>query len=509
MRKARTARSIGARLTMTLLFYGLLGLMALFFMGQPVFALALYLHGMMLAFCGMFVAGSSGEMLFNKEEADILLHRPIAPQTLLRAKLRVLVEVSLWLAGAFNIAGLFAGTRAQDGGWMFPLAHAISTVLESLFCTSCVVLGYELCLRTLGRQWLENVMTTVQIAVAIGAVLAGQIAPRMMTFVGPHVTLHTDVWWVGLIPPAWYAGFDDALAGSHAGRSWLLGGVGVALTGTVVFLAMGRLARHYELGLQMLGETSAAKPGRKARRRWLGALVEAPPLCWWLRDPIERASFFLTLSYLVRDRDVKLRVYPGLAPMLIMPAVMLMQEHQRNGFGGFGIASAGAYLGIVPMLAVSLLQYSQQWQAADVFRVAPIVGPARICAGVRQAVTFFLTLPLLAAFVVVAWLLRGNAASLWLLLPGMIALPVYTLIPHVGGRAVPLSVAGDEARSAGRGLSMILVMLISTVLGGAALWTWHVGWFRWFLAGEAIVVAAIYFPMRRSLLSTRWISDEP
>ena len=51
--------------------------------GQPVFGLSLYLHAMTLVFLGMFVASSAGEVLFNKEEGDILLHRPITARALL------------------------------------------------------------------------------------------------------------------------------------------------------------------------------------------------------------------------------------------------------------------------------------------------------------------------------------------------------------------------------------------------------------------------------------------
>ena len=68
----------------------------------PIFVISLYLHATTFAFLGMFLTSSVGEVLFNKEEADILLHRPIDPRLLLRAKIRVLVEASLWIAGALT-----------------------------------------------------------------------------------------------------------------------------------------------------------------------------------------------------------------------------------------------------------------------------------------------------------------------------------------------------------------------------------------------------------------------
>ena len=50
------------------------------------------------------------------------------------------------------------------------------------------------------------------------------------------------------------------------------------------------------------------------------------------------------------------------------------------------------------LLALNLLQYSQHWQASDMFRAAPMPGPAPLCHGARQAVFWFLTFPLLVLF---------------------------------------------------------------------------------------------------------------
>ena len=73
-----------------------------------------------------------------------------------------------------------------------------------------------------------------------------------------------------------------------------------------------------------------AKPFRRERPntaawRLLEILVDMPPLRWWLRDSVARASFLLTAAYLVRDRDVKLRVYPALAPYLVIPILFAVK----------------------------------------------------------------------------------------------------------------------------------------------------------------------------------------
>src|SRR3954464_2966250 len=122
LQKEKAPKSIGSKLGLTLGLYALIGMVGLAFHGQPVFGLSLYLHAMTLVFLGMFVAASAGEVLFNKEEADILLHRPVTPRALLWAKIAVLLEISLWLAGAFNLASMVAGAALSDRGWLFVLA---------------------------------------------------------------------------------------------------------------------------------------------------------------------------------------------------------------------------------------------------------------------------------------------------------------------------------------------------------------------------------------------------
>ena len=504
LRKESAPKSVGSKLALALVFYALFGMFALFFLQQPVFALSVYLHAMTLVFLGMFVAASAGEVLFNKDEADILMHRPVTPRALLWAKIGVLTEVSLWLAGAFNLAGFFVGIGGKDGGWLFPITHAISTIMEALFCTGTVVLVYQLCLRWFGRERLDGLMTTAQVFVAVAAVVAGQVVPRLLIRISGTIKFNAGSWWIGLLPPAWFAGFDDAFAGRGIRSSWELAGFGLAATAVVLWLAFGKLARDYETGLQTLNEASAIRSQRRAGRRWVDVLVHVPPLRWWLRDPVVRASFLLTAAYLVRDRDVKLRIYPGLAPMLVMPFIFLMQDHGRSDGGGFGVAFTGGYLGLIPLLALNLLKYSQQWQASDMFRAAPMPGPAPLCHGARQAVCWFLTFPLLVLFGLMVWLLPGENLHLPLLLPGIIALPIYALIPCLGGKAVPLSLPNEEAKSAARGLSMIGVMLVSMALSGLALWAWSGGWFKWLLLVETVLVIAFYVGMRVSLAAARW-----
>jgi ABC-2 type transport system permease protein len=513
LQKKGAPQSVSAKLGTILSVYVLVGLMALQFLRQPVFILAICLHAMTVVFLGMFVAASSGEILFNKEEADILLHRPVTPKALLWARILVLVKVSLWTAGALNLAGLFVGLAAPDGGLLFPLAHAISTTLEALFCAGSVVVLYQLCLRWFGRERLDGLMTSAQVAVVIAAVLAGQI-PQLLTRFNGKFALDVHAWWVCLLPPAWFAGFDDLIAGSRSGSALALALAGVLATVVILWQAFVKLAADYEAGLQTLGEAVPPKCSRGGRRRWLDELAGCAPLRWWLRDPVSRASFLLVGTYLIRDRDVKLRVYPGLAPLLVWPVLMVIQGRAIGkdvGFSplaGFFNAFSGVYIGIVPLLALDLLRYSQQWLAADLFRAAPMRGPGPLCDGARRAVLLIITVPLLAFVTLLARLFGNGISQLPLLLPGIIGFPVYAMIGCRGGKAVPLSLPNEEAKPVGRGLTMIAVMALSAVFALVATLSWNYGWFKWLLGAEFILAIALYFVLRASVNEARWSSIE-
>ncbi len=267
--KGQAAGSIVQKLALTLFFYALIGLLALMFLRMPLFALSAYLHAMTFSFLGMFLASSAGEVLFNKEETDILSHRPITPQAMLWAKIRVLVEVSLWIAGALNLAGFAVGFAKTSFGFEFLIAHALSLVMEALFAAGCVVMVYQLCLRWFGRERLEGIITTAQIVLSVGVVLGSQILPQLMFRDNAVVSIGPDVWWIALIPPAWFAGFDDAICGTGATSSWVLAGLAVVSTVLVVWTAFVKLSGDYGTGLQQINETVSRTPGRCAGKRWI------------------------------------------------------------------------------------------------------------------------------------------------------------------------------------------------------------------------------------------------
>jgi ABC-2 type transport system permease protein len=499
-------KSIVSRLSFTLLFYSLFGGIALLFLGQPLFNLSIYLHGVSLFFVGMFVATSAGEVLFNEQEAEIMLHRPVSPQAILKAKASVLIEVSLWLILAFNLVGMLMGTFAKSGSTFFGLAHLISSSLSALFCTGSVIFVYQICLRYLGRQRLDGLMTLAQIIMTLLIFVGSQLVTRLNQYIPAKIELTTETWWLTLLPPVWFSALDQVLIGHGNSTLWILAAMGVATTALVILLALGRLAKSYESGQQTLVESVTRNPTQSGKLRLLQRLVILPPFRWLLRNPVERAGFLLVSGYMFRDRDAKLRLFPGLVPMMMMPVMMVVTTklERNSGANGFMLMLAGSYLPLIPMIALNLLKFSQHWQAADVFLITPTLGPGQLMIGARKAVEIFLVIPAVIIVGVAFLWVSGGISGLFAMLPGVAALPIFLRVSIMHSENLPLSQPGEEAKSAGRGLIMLGAMFGALAIGGAAAAAKYFGYFTSFIIIEGIIALTIAHMMDAKIRNLRW-----
>jgi ABC-2 type transport system permease protein len=91
-----------------------------------------------------------------------------------------------------------------------------------------------------------------------------------------------------------------------------------------------------------------------------------------------------------------------------------------------------------------------------------------------------------------------------LMIPGLISLPVFAMAANIGGAAVPLSRPTEEAKSASRGLTVMLAMFCSGLLAALTIFASSEGWFWWLVGIESIVVIALYLLIRRAVTTAAW-----
>lgn len=517
--RGRAAQQAGAQkmrrqmgLGLTLFIYALVGLMpAMLSKFTDTFVFACTLHGFTLMFASLTLASSAGTMLFMKEEAEILLHRPVTPQQMLRAKCAVLAGFAFVLALALNLAGLVAGPWSKGGTWRFIPAHLFSTALLMLFSAASIVLVYNACLKWFGRERLDNLLATVQSLLTVVMIMGGQIMPRVMQLEAFKHFDHITGWMLAL-PPIWFGALDALISGTTLNTStlWLPAGLAVAVTALTSWLALEKLGSAYGQGLMNLNESAGTTKERtKPRGVWLAAIVKLPLLRWWLRDPVERESFKLTTAYLFRDREIKLRLYPGIAPMLIMPLVMLFSGGKGGADGAMMMQGfATCFLGMVSLQAMMFLGCSEHWRASAFFHVAPLRHWSPLFHGSRKAVLCWLSFPVLILQTALICGLQRSWTPLALSLPAMLFLPTFSVVTGLMGQWLPLSKPPEDVKNTSAGcLMMAASMVAAGIIGGLSSYMWHIGHFAIFLALEALVMLGATVLMKYLMRDTPWVAQ--
>ena len=415
--RAAARTGLAGRFALMMIVHACVGGVALLFWWLGPFEMSASLHAMTFLMVGMMLASSSGTLLFNAEEADILLHRPVVPRVLLAAKVSVLIAVGFALALALNLTGFALGIFGRNGTWLYLPVHLVTLAFEVTFAASLVTLAYGLCLRWFGREKLDNFITTAQVIVAVVAMVGGQLVPHLLKDADP-LRMKSALHWLVLLPPAWFGGLDALLTGRESSITVVvLAALAVGMTAAVAWLAFTRLAGSYAEGLMALNEAgpAATKPGGK-HGRVIRRVLRFPPVRFWLRDPVERAAFHLTAAELARARDVKLRVYPQLAQLAVFPLIFLVGTSSRRHFGSsifsaLPVSFVGAMLSTMIFSSIEMLRFSDHWRGAELFRVVPIESPARLFHGARKAMLLLLCWPLAIALTLLMIVWKGVAGG--------------------------------------------------------------------------------------------------
>jgi hypothetical protein len=475
------------------------GLLATNSARYPAPLFATLAHAYTLLFGGITLIGASGAMLFNDEEPDILLHRPVAARTLLLAKVRVLLR-SLWFnALALNLAVVLLGMFADHGDWRFGPAHALTLGLNALFMLSLTVLLMHLCLRWFGKERLQGLLTTSQVVAVVIFIAGAQLAPRMMG------GLAEGPWrpsaWLLTLPPFWF-GSLDALAMGYPPSPILLVGAALALgvTALLAWLAFDRLADSYEEAVFALQEHARA-PVAVGGRRWTDRLADWAPVRWWLRDPAERAGFLLALTQITRVRSVKLRVFPLLIQFTSYPLVFVFGGAGTLGFVFIALPAVFAMVGFV---LADTLRYSEENAGSDLFRYAPLASPGPLFFGARKALLLLTILPLMLLWTVVVLVATRDPSQLLRLVPAVALGLVVGLVPATMPGYLIFSQGMEGGMRMGRGCLMQLVpLVVGGAVGGLTWAAWEYGFYAWWLGFFLLALAVVAVFLHRAIARQR------
>jgi hypothetical protein len=445
--------------------------------GADLFTYALVTQLMTWTMCGLSLTAEAGDALFHPAEPDVLGHRPVGAPVVLAAKVLVLFLFAASLALAQNLIPAGA-LLVRESAWV-ALVHGAMVLLSVATITIVVTLIYAVAARLVPRERFDDVAAWSQIALAIVFVALAVVTPTSGLRQG---SIHVDpgTWMMLGLVPAWFAGLEAFVAARVPGTAPLAVAAGLAL-GALLLVLRGPVLGRLSSALAHVQEEQGGG------RVWGWPTGERWPLRAWLRDPVERAAFQLATAYLRRDRDVRLRLRPSLVVFAILPLAGLVVEEKRGGM--LAPLASVCLLGMVPGVALEALRISSHPTASELFAVVPIAGTQAVFQGVRKAAIWYV-LPAIATSM--ALTLAIVPAGLVLAVPGILALPVFSLIPGLFGPYVPL--ARPKARGQ-QAVANAVLLATSTgllaVLVNATLAASRRGRFLPLFVGELLVLLAI------------------
>jgi hypothetical protein len=217
----------------------------------------------------------------------------------------------------------------------------------------------------------------------------------------------------------------------------------------------------------------------------------------WMRDPVERAAYRLATAYMWRDREMMMRLWPGLAALILLPLVTLLER--RPNVQGF-VLFASFMLGSTPAIAGGVLETSSHYAAAEIFRIAPLADTAPLLHGVRKAVLAGMLLP--ASLVMLGISLvatRGNWGAIAGLVPALLLVPASSLLPGVVGQYVPLAQQSRRGMQETRAFALYFPLFVGIpVIALAARWAQRQGKLLTFVAVELVAVVVLQFVLLRT-----------
>ncbi|MCG8581726.1 MAG: hypothetical protein MI866_17510 [Bacteroidales bacterium] len=451
-----------------LFIYAFLGLMIVFSLyriNDLMLQLSVF-FAFLIVFEGTILLTEFTSVLFDDNDNQILLPRPVSSRTLLAVRL---VHVLIYMSNiAFALSLPFAFYLAIFQGWM-----AVAFVFGILLCawfTLILAVGFYMALsKFVSAQRFKDVLNYFQIGLAVLIMASYQLVPHYMEDANVGSFVFKEVWWAYLLPSVWFAGFTKLVSGAGGQIDVVLTTItlGAVVLGSLLLiraLSSGFTAILSESGT---GTRNVAKPVEgKSVKGWNNKVLSL--LCI---SEVEKAGWRFTMQHVKSDRKLKQQVYPMFAYSLIMVFALLRPDFKDlSGFVD-ELASSSKYLmfvvtGFFGTVGLSVLPYTDVPKAAWIYDMTATGKKYHIQSGAVKAMLFSFYLPLQLLYLIPIMWIWGVSVLPVVILGSALTAVLSVLLVRMQKNALPFSQAREMVNKGEQTLRMFLGMLLIGILIG-------------------------------------------
>lgn len=405
-------------------------------------------------------------VLFDHRDNLILLVRPISNRTLLLSRLLHIQFYVMYIAVALSLFSVIASVICFGvfTAFLFLVSVVISTWVTLLITT----LFYLLISKFVNGEKFKDIITFVQIVLAIIVMGGYQVLSRINELsVLQNTSMEIHIW-TYIVPPAWLAAIVQLSLPNLITIPVLvlaIMGFGFSIVGgilTVRFLSSG------------FGDiiTQSAEESAEPQKVITTDKVKPTGIYRFLCvSEYEKAGWQLVMAITRRDRKFKQAVYPSFGAMLIVAFAVLHPDF--NDLSGWfqHLGSTRYYLsfiffGFFATTSIVQIQFTDTPEAAWIYRALPIATPGHILTGAIKAmlIKFFVPMyTILSLVVLYIWGLK----MIPLMLLGAVMTVTSTLVTlDLQNKSLPFSQAREMQQKGTNTLKVFLGLFIMGIIAG-------------------------------------------
>jgi ABC-2 type transport system permease protein len=363
--------------------YGLLlGLLSLS-VGDIMLSLTIFFAVTMVTLT-MTLISEFTTVLFDHRDNSILLPRPINHRTLLMFRLTHIQFYMGYIALALSLVTsiILIFKYSVTVVLIYFLAVVLCTWLTLIFTTFI----YLLISKTVEGERFKDIITYVQIIMAVLIFAGYQLVPGLMdedALSNAAMSIH---WWTYIFPPAWFAALiklSQFTGGSMPLLFLSILAVVVPLTGAIL------LIRFLSKGFGNILSEGSAESAEPVARTANGIKRFRLRRFLCISD-LEAAGWNLAVATTRRDRKFKQSVYPYFGIMIVLAVIILKPDLNNlavsiKQMGELSKCFFIIIVGFSASTAVSQLPYTDTPEAAWIYKALPLKENGHLLTGAVKA----------------------------------------------------------------------------------------------------------------------------
>jgi hypothetical protein len=491
--------------------YFIMGLIFImfFFFGESVIVHFTAFFSMYMVMLTLSLIVDFTRVLIDVRDNFIILPKPVNERTFLVARiLHIAIHISKMAIPLCLPAAIVAIIQHGIGGLA---AFIIAALLSTVFSIFLINATYLAILHFSKPEKFKSIINYLQIGFTILIFGSYQLLPRLIDKgVLENVDLNGLVW-VNALPPYWFAALWQIVITPVWNINLFIGAfLAICMPVAGIYLVVKFFAPAFNQKLSLISGSSDSVPSLlstgKIKPTWgdkISAKITKP-------GP-EKMGFDFTWRMMLRSREFKMLVYPGIGYLLVFFVVFSFKgdglqtssyliSNPENQIGILAVLYSPALL---MMSATSHIHLSQSWKASWIYQMSPAEKPGHIISGsIKAVIAQFMLLPFLIIGIAGIALNGITIIPAFLMAVAMQTMVLYLIIT-INNKSLPFS--HPITKSGGDGTSIAFGIMALILIGLMALLHWLIFSYTWIMLAVTVTALLITWQLQKQIVNTLWM----